>query len=199
MSTSDLSSTEKGESPANEIKPMEVRQPIRLGFILLGLGFLFHTLGLASPYWHEHEEVTFGKRSRTNYGLWRWCVEEERYRNIPYDYCFSMLDGGQYDRDYIRATQFFETVGFLAAIASIILLLLGVCITSCRDKRILPILAGIAAAGAAGCIILGCIIFGAKDYEKPHLSWAFALAIVGGIFYGLAGVLVFVATLVMKR
>ena len=51
----------------------------------------------------------------------------------------------------------------------------------------------------AGCIILGCIIFGAKDVEKHHLSWAFALAIIGGIFFGVAGVLVLVATIVIKR
>nr|KAG5699900.1 hypothetical protein BaRGS_018199 [Batillaria attramentaria] len=101
--------------------------------------------------------------------------------------------------DYIRATQFFETVGLLSAIVSFVLLLLGVCIATCRDRRILPILSAICAIGAAGCILLGCIIFGAKDVEKHHLSWAFALTIVGGIFFGVAGVLILIATVVIKR
>lgn len=49
---------------------------------------------------------------------------------------------------YTRATQFFETVGLIAAIASIVLLLLGVCVATCRDRRILPILSGICSIAA---------------------------------------------------
>lgn len=52
---------------------------------------------------------------------------------------------------------------------------------------------------AAGCILLGTVIFGANDAEEDHLSWAFALCIVGGIFFGVAGVLIIVASVVLKR
>ena len=53
--------------------------------------------------------------------------------------------------DYIRATQFFETVGFLAGLTSFIILLLGLCIPACQDRRILPILSSVIALGAGKC------------------------------------------------
>ncbi|KAK7487363.1 hypothetical protein BaRGS_00021452, partial [Batillaria attramentaria] len=125
----------------------EIATSMKIAFALMGVAFLFFVLGFCAPYWHLHEWVDMGRTQKVYYGLWKWCVEEQKYRQLPYDFCFSTISE-QYGRDYIRATQFFETVGLLSAIVSFVLLLLGVCIATCRDRRILPILSAICAIGA---------------------------------------------------
>ncbi|KAK7092011.1 uncharacterized protein [Littorina saxatilis] len=170
---------------------------IKIAFVVFGLGFLFFLFGFSSPYWHLMEWVDHGHPRTTYYGLWKHCQEQARYRSLPYDFCFSLISG-DYARDYIRAAQFFETVGFLTALVSLIILLLSICIGSCQNRRILPILSAITAFAAAGCIILGCIIFGAKDEEKNNLSWAFALTLVGGILFAIVGVIVLVFSVIKK-
>ncbi|XP_025091383.1 uncharacterized protein LOC112562362 isoform X2 [Pomacea canaliculata] len=176
----------------------DVQLMIQVAFVCMCLGFLFHLIAFTAPHWRRSYNVTASNASANiSYGIWRQCLLP-RFR----------LQRGTSDEDrcgpfpltgYTRATQFFETVGLIAAIASIVLLLLGVCVATCRDRRILPILSGICSIAAAGCILLGTVIFGANDAEEDHLSWAFALCIVGGIFFGVAGVLIIVASVVLKR
>ncbi|XP_025091382.1 uncharacterized protein LOC112562362 isoform X1 [Pomacea canaliculata] len=176
-----------------------IATPLIVAFVLLGIGLLLHIIGFAVPQWHDQEWMTSERYLvRVTYGLWRYCYNSWHRRSMDPEVCTSIVDS-QYDRGYTRATQFFETVGLIAAIASIVLLLLGVCVATCRDRRILPILSGICSIAAAGCILLGTVIFGANDAEEDHLSWAFALCIVGGIFFGVAGVLIIVASVVLKR
>lgn len=179
---------------------VQIATSTKIAFALLGIGFLFFLIGFCAPYWHLHkwENRVGGEKRSIYYGIWRYCIEEQKYRASPYDFCYNMVST-TYGVDYVRATQFFETVGFLAALVSLVLLILAVCIVSCKNRKILPILSAVFSIVAAGCILLGAIIFGAQDYEKYYLSWAFALTIIGGIFFGVAGVLILVATIVMNN
>ena len=80
----------------------DIGTPIKIGLVLYGLGFLFHVIGLGAPYWHVHEWVNYGHRTKTYYGVWKWCVEEQRYRNLPYDFCFSLISSGYARGESVR-------------------------------------------------------------------------------------------------
>ncbi|XP_052761369.1 uncharacterized protein LOC128204072 isoform X2 [Mya arenaria] len=88
---------------------------------------------------------------------------------------------------WLKATQAFETLGFIAAVAALILIVLYVFVPATSGKRIVFILSMVACFIAAGCILLGIIIYGTKmDY---NLSWSFALCCIAGIIFAVAGLL----------
>ncbi|XP_041361784.1 uncharacterized protein LOC121377760 isoform X2 [Gigantopelta aegis] len=96
-------------------------------------------------------------------------------------------------KGWLRATQFFETVGLILIGAAGILLILTILVQMFRDKKIFSILNAILCFAAAGCIFVGVIIYGTQDGISTYLSWAFGLCIVGGILVGVAGVLLIVS------
>jgi hypothetical protein len=72
--------------------PVHLSTPTKVGIVLLGLGFLFHVIGFCAPFWHRNAHVEYGHRTTVYYGLWRYCREEKKYSNLPYDFCFSLVD-----------------------------------------------------------------------------------------------------------
>ncbi|XP_041360855.1 uncharacterized protein LOC121377062 isoform X1 [Gigantopelta aegis] len=144
--------------------------------VLILLGCLLDVIGFGSPYWisapGQHQ------------GLWKLCIS---------DICYDLLNARQYLPGWLRATQFFETVGLILIGAAGILLILTILVQMFRDKKIFPILNAILCFAAAGCIFVGVIIYGTQDGFSSYLSWAFALCIVGGILVGVAGVLLIVS------
>ncbi|XP_071101223.1 uncharacterized protein [Haliotis cracherodii] len=157
---------------------------IKVCLVLVPLGGLFHLIGFASPYWVS---AVLGHS-----GIWRFC-------NIAV--CIDYLDAAFSARlqGWLRATQFFETVGLIVIAVAVVLLFLSIFLQAFKDKTIITIINAIACFAASGSIIIGAIIYGSQEGLAQHLSWAFALCIVGGILEGVAGALIIVGTFVIRR
>ncbi|XP_033727180.1 lens fiber membrane intrinsic protein-like isoform X2 [Pecten maximus] len=137
-------------------------------------GFLFHLVGLATPYWTS---ITIAGGTifevDVHTGLWRGCSG-----NV----CGTVSNPAS----WLEAAQAFAILGFLAGLAAIVLAILYVFVEQLR-KDIFYIVAAVGNLAAAGCIFLAVVIFGSKITNG--LSWSFGLSIVGMIFHGVAGVL----------
>ncbi|XP_052761373.1 uncharacterized protein LOC128204072 isoform X5 [Mya arenaria] len=143
---------------------------IKVVFILSILGVILQLVGFATPYWNNYPS--------SHRGLWKACHET-----------FHGSQCGSYygEPGWLKATQAFETLGFIAAVAALILIVLYVFVPATSGKRIVFILSMVACFIAAGCILLGIIIYGTKmDY---NLSWSFALCCIAGIIFAVAGLL----------
>ncbi|XP_067664596.1 uncharacterized protein [Haliotis asinina] len=149
---------------------------IKVCMILIPLGGLCHLIGFASPYWIS----TY----RTNMGIWKSCVNS---------ICIDWLDSS-FVPDWLRATQFFETIGLIAIGIAAAILFLSLVLQSLRNKKIVTILNALTCFVACGTIIVGAIIYASRGYNRSYLSWAFALCIVGAILEGVAGVLILVGS-----
>ncbi|XP_053382970.1 uncharacterized protein LOC123540326 isoform X7 [Mercenaria mercenaria] len=134
---------------------------VKVSFIMTSVGFLFHLIGFASEYWQKY--------GRFHSGLW------PNSSNLP---------------SWFEATQAFETLGFIAAIVALVLIVLYIFVPQTSGKRIVFILGMVACFAAAGCIILGIIIYGSK--VETNLSWSFALCTIAGIIFGVSGILLIV-------
>ncbi|XP_046583943.1 uncharacterized protein LOC124291078 isoform X2 [Haliotis rubra] len=154
---------------------------VKVCLILIPLGGLFHLIGFASPYWV--------KAGLSHSGLWRACTRT----------CIDYLDYPALLPGWLRATQFFETVGLIAIAAAAVLLFLSIFVQALKDKKIITIINALACFGACGTIIIGAIIYGSQDRPVAYLSWAFALCIVGAIMEGVAGALIILGTFAARR
>ncbi|KAK3789686.1 hypothetical protein RRG08_034899 [Elysia crispata] len=187
---------------------------IKISLILLVIGLIIFVIGFGAPYWIKVDldvEPTlldrYYYRGNVHSGLWSTCEDYERWasevrtsRRYRVDECFAFL--GHTDRyvmsDELRATQFFETIGLIGLVATIVTLLLGVCVESLKGQRIVAIVAALFCLASAGSIILGTIIYGSKEVIKDSLSWAFALTVVSGIFFIVIGIIIVVGAIVNK-
>ncbi|XP_046362514.2 uncharacterized protein LOC124139478 isoform X1 [Haliotis rufescens] len=140
---------------------------------------VFHTVGFSCPNW-AHD-------GRNNSGLWRRC-QFLLFRT----FCFEVLSQDDVE-GWLRATQFFETVGLIAIAVAAVILFLSLIVQSLRNKKIVTIVNALACFVAFGTIIVGAIIFASRS-NSSYLSWAFALCIVGAILEGVAGALILVGT-----
>jgi len=187
----------------------------KVAFVLLAIGLIVFLIGFGTPYWYyrdiPRQPYSFSRNNRQymegeeHMGLWRYCHDikvwfgARPHTKTHIQNCGNLLGtAGQRLIGELRATQFFETAGFLAILPAILLLVLGVCIESCKDRRILPILSAVCCLASAGCIIIGSIIFGSYAFYKDYLSWSFAVTIVGGILFGVSGVLIIVGAILKK-
>ncbi|XP_052212219.1 uncharacterized protein LOC127831284 [Dreissena polymorpha] len=94
------------------------------------------------------------------------------------------------DTSWLKATQAFEVLGFIAAVVALILIILYIFVPATIGKRIVFILSILACFAAAGCILLGIIIFG--SVIQYNLSWSFALCCIAGIIFAISGLLLVV-------
>ncbi|XP_046560933.1 uncharacterized protein LOC124269977 isoform X2 [Haliotis rubra] len=154
---------------------------VKVCLILIPLGGLLHLIGYASPYWV--------KVGIDHSGLWRTCTT----------ICVDYLDYQESLAGWLRATQFFETVGLIAIAAAAVLLFLSIFVQAFKDKKIITIINALACFGACGTIIIGAIIFGSQNLLVAYLSWAFALCIAGAIMEGVAGALIIAGTFATRR
>ncbi|XP_060555712.1 uncharacterized protein LOC132716451 isoform X1 [Ruditapes philippinarum] len=161
---------------------------IKVVLVLAMIGFVLDVIGFATPYWMSYSGYDVHRRHvSVNGGLWRSCHEGYSYisrRSSYYDQCYKAAGPG-----WFEATQAFETLGFIAAIVALVLIVLYVFVPQTSGKKIVFILAMLACFAAAGCIILGIIIYGSK---MDNLSWSFALCCIAGIIFGISGILLVV-------
>ncbi|KAK3092752.1 hypothetical protein FSP39_006878 [Pinctada imbricata] len=140
---------------------MSIYLKIALGLLIAA--FVCQLIGFAAPYWNSY--------SYSSLGLWQACNQVQCY-----EYHASAK---------ISAVRAFEVIGFI--ILAVVLLLLLIYI--CKDANpILILISLILCFVAAGCILLGVIIWAAGGYGSG-LSWAFVLCIIAGILALIAGIL----------
>ena len=155
---------------------------VKLSGLLVGGGLIVFAIGFATHFWSYSEVYGYATE-----GLWLGCYKSE---------CREIFHYGPLPTWFI-ATLVFECLGLLAAISAMGLTGLYIFSPSIRKRKnacILPILASFAASGS---IILGIIIYGANVLS--HLSWSFAFCTIGGISYGIAGVLLIIAMVTTTR
>ncbi|XP_045181190.1 uncharacterized protein LOC123540326 isoform X4 [Mercenaria mercenaria] len=160
---------------------------LKVALVLLSIGFIIDIIGFATPYWQAYDgRDIFGHHSEVNSGLWRTCWT--RYSRLTQD--TREACGKTTGPSWFEATQAFETLGFIAAIVALVLIVLYIFVPQTSGKRIVFILGMVACFAAAGCIILGIIIYGSK--VETNLSWSFALCTIAGIIFGVSGILLIV-------
>lgn len=160
----------------------------KISFFVELVGFLFHMVAFYTNSWTVYTFMPMPPHDFyvTRYiGLWKTC--SANYAKYDCRYFESLAS-------WFEAVQAFETLGFIAGIVALILIILYVFVPATSGKKIVSILSMLAAFAAAGCIILGIIIYGAKSHD---LSWSFALCTIGGVLFGIAGLLL--AIDMMKR
>lgn len=147
--------------------------------VVFTLGMVLFVTGFATDYWSDDDV--------THRGLWRRCTlgvcTEGGFTDV-----FNVFKDD--NLSWFEATQAFETLGFIAAVAALVLIVLYIFVPATSGKRIVFILCMLACFAAAGCIILGIIIYGAK--VKDNLSWSYALCTIAGIIFGVSGILLIV-------
>lgn len=160
----------------------------KLVLVFLIIAFLLHMIGFYTTYWSVKEYLSplFPRlptllKVEEFEGLWKHCVITQYLAN-----CENFKDHGS----WFEATQAFETLGFIAAVVALVLIVLYIFVPQTSGKRIIFILGMIACFAAAGCIILGIIIYGSK--VKDNLSWSFALCTIAGIIFGISGILLII-------
>ncbi|XP_060555713.1 uncharacterized protein LOC132716451 isoform X2 [Ruditapes philippinarum] len=157
----------------------------KIVFVLVLVALLLHMIGFYTTYWAVFDYIDPFRKTellqvREYEGMWKYCVQT-RYMMK----CHNFKSHGS----WFEATQAFETLGFIAAIVALVLIVLYVFVPQTSGKKIVFILAMLACFAAAGCIILGIIIYGSK---MDNLSWSFALCCIAGIIFGISGILLVV-------
>ncbi|XP_045181189.2 uncharacterized protein LOC123540326 isoform X3 [Mercenaria mercenaria] len=160
---------------------------LKVVLVLALIGFVLDLIGFATAYWRSWEgRDIYGHYAEGNEGLWRSCWSgRHRGGRGTYETC-----GKTIGPSWFEATQAFETLGFIAAIVALVLIVLYIFVPQTSGKRIVFILGMVACFAAAGCIILGIIIYGSK--VETNLSWSFALCTIAGIIFGVSGILLIV-------
>ncbi|XP_048259673.1 uncharacterized protein LOC124123853 isoform X4 [Haliotis rufescens] len=132
----------------------------RIAFGLAVGGFLTDIIGFPSPYW------VVGPLS--SQGLFQGCALGECV-SLPMD----LMLGWE------KAVMAMEVLGFLACLGCFVLMVLYAHVKN--DQTILQTMAIGLAFAAAGLILLGVIIYGAK-LSGVTFGWSFGMTIVSGLF-----------------
>ncbi|XP_022309036.2 uncharacterized protein LOC111114826 isoform X2 [Crassostrea virginica] len=150
---------------------LDVRSTPKLTSALLLTAVFVHVTGYSSTHWSD------GGVFYT--GLWRACFL------TPHPRCLR----DPYSAGWFGATQAFETIGLIAGIVGLILVVLYIFINQTAGNRTLFIVSLVSVGIAAGSTLLGVIIYGSHG---SALSWSFALAVIGGLFYAVSTALMII-------
>ncbi|KAL3887853.1 hypothetical protein ACJMK2_000242 [Sinanodonta woodiana] len=162
----------------------------KIAFFLAILAFLLDMIGFYTPYWQSYQFMTNHLVWVTKFdGIWRFCTAN-MFKVWCRSYNYETTYSNYGTRSWFEATQAFETLGFIAALAALVLIVLYIFVPQTSGKRIIGILSMLACFAAAGCIMLGIIIYGSK--VERNLSWSFALCCIAGIIFGVSGVLLLI-------
>ncbi|XP_052236338.1 uncharacterized protein LOC127848086 isoform X2 [Dreissena polymorpha] len=154
-----------------------------ISFGLTIVAFLLNMFGFYTSLWATQTFMHPAPNDITatwSFGLWKDC-----YSTTWFFRCYDVKDIG-----WLKATQAFEVLGFIAAVVALILIILYIFVPATSGKRIVFILSILACFAAAGCILLGIIIYGSE--VKHNLSWSFALCCIAGIIFAISGLLLVV-------
>ncbi|OWF38882.1 uncharacterized protein LOC110465791 [Mizuhopecten yessoensis] len=133
------------------------------------VGVICEAFGYFTLYWEVTEYDDYHS------GLWEACRGEV---------CSSTTN----NLCYFEATQALETLALVIGGVGLLFLFLYFFISQTSYDISLCIASLAAVVFAACCAILGVIIYGCKT--SLPVSWSYALAVVGGILYGLAAILI---------
>lgn len=142
--------------------------------ILTAVAFLFQIIGFASPYWTKVDD-------NNHSGLWYTCLQL-RTATKSISGCGTI----KYKPGWFEATQAFETLGFLALLAALVMILVKRFV---MKESMIPVIIRLALQiGAGGCILLGVIIYGSKQVSSDYYGFAFILCIIAAIISLVSGV-----------
>ncbi|XP_033731416.1 uncharacterized protein LOC117321044 [Pecten maximus] len=133
-----------------------------------GMGVLFHASSYSTVYW----EVTGYDDYHS--GLWEAC------RDGVCSFTTNHLC-------FFEATQVLETLALVTGSLGLLLLIFYFYISKTSFDLSLCIASLIAVSFSACCAILAVIIYGCKT--SLPVSWSYALAVVGGICFGITTIL----------
>ncbi|VDI56478.1 Hypothetical predicted protein [Mytilus galloprovincialis] len=149
---------------------------VLISTILTAVGFLVHLISYGAPYWLKSGEF--------HVGLWKLCIGSQCYNTVSKTFkdLFVAYEG------WLAAVQAFETLAFLASLATIAVI--GLRFTVMKEQKILQIGIFIFQFASVGLILLGVIIFGAKSPSSSY-GYAFVFEIISAIIFLIAGVFSF--------
>ncbi|XP_071156173.1 uncharacterized protein [Mytilus edulis] len=143
-----------------------------LSTFVTAVGFLVHLVGYGAPYWI--------KDGSSNFGLWKYCSQKK---------CIDVVGDDFPTEGWMEAVQAFETLAFLANLAT--LALMGLRFTVMKEQKILPIGIILFQFASVGLILLGVIIFGVKSPFSTY-GFAFGFEITSANMILVAGIFSFV-------
>lgn len=114
----------------------------KIALILTIVAFVVYLIGFATPYWTSFTSIL----NRHN-GLWQLCIG---------DNCGSINASND---STFQAAQAFAVLGFIASLASLVLVILYIFVEQ-TSTRLVFIITMIASFAAAGLILLAIIIYG---------------------------------------
>ncbi|XP_005104357.1 uncharacterized protein LOC101852108 [Aplysia californica] len=152
---------------------------LKVAIICMGLGLLLFVIGFATVAWKVDRYP-----GKTEVGLWQ-------------TYYCSGRGCGSYKyavvTDFHRAVQAMECIGLIGFFLAILVLLLYLCMDSCRRRDFLQAATVFTFVGVVfSCI--GYTMFGASDSDYNlgrgrEVGWSMGVAIAGTVAYGVAGLM----------
>lgn len=155
-----------------------------IGIVVTGAALLFNIISTAIPYWWSSDNA--------NIGLFSGCFKITSYI-ITVETCRDIGEGA----DWVKATRAMMILSILGLGSSILLSILFGFVM--RDKQFLALGSAFMCVVAAGFVLLGVIIYGAKASDSykglvgGSLHAGFGLAIIAMIASAVAGVIVFLS------
>ncbi|XP_076463679.1 transmembrane protein 47-like [Babylonia areolata] len=150
---------------------------MKLALVFLSLGVLLFVIGFATNSWMESRTYRYGRIYK---GLWK-DKECSGSRCRSYD--------NRYREDFEKATQAMECIGLIGMLMGFLLLLLYVCVDSCRRREaMLAIIFFL--FGAVVAMVIGFVVYATKLEERGYqIGWSMGVAIGGCICTFIAAVM----------
>ncbi|XP_062567965.1 uncharacterized protein LOC134230207 isoform X1 [Saccostrea cucullata] len=161
-------------------------------FFIISFAWFLHTLSYGSDVWAEISEGS----ADANIGLWNHCSKSTTSPDLDFTCCETVGNFLGYQGlripAWLHASRFFQSVGLLTSMASVIFSILCTFVSSTVNKKGVRITAAVLNFVAAGGILIGVSIYGGQyRYElwlKSYFpSWSFAFSVISGIFYLVTG------------
>ncbi|XP_061198204.1 uncharacterized protein LOC133206268 [Saccostrea echinata] len=159
-------------------------------FFIIFFAWFFHTLSYGSDVWAEISEGSVD----ANIGLWNHCSKSATSPDFT---CCETVGNflGYHGRRipaWLHASRFFQSVGLLTSMASVVFSILCTFVSPTVNKKGVRITAAVLNFLAAGGILIGVSIYGGQyryeSWMKSYFpSWSFAFSVISGIFYLVTG------------
>ncbi|ESO82978.1 hypothetical protein LOTGIDRAFT_169803 [Lottia gigantea] len=155
---------------------------VKVGLVVTIVALIVQIIGYSTDFWESYDRPLALYKYSYNQGLWRLCTSTnytEGCMDIPQS--ASTIE--------LKTTRAFETLAFIFGFASIVLQLLSIFV---KQKKIITILINGSSFCAGLLVFIGIIVFATDKPTGYEYGYSFALTIVGGVLYVLAGLILIV-------
>lgn len=163
----------------------------RACFFITTIAWFLHTfLSYGTDNWAELSEGP----TESNQGLWNHCSKSLSNTDITCreSVSYFLMYRNQDVPGWLHATRFFQSIGLLVSLASVVSSLCCTFVNITDRKRDAQVAAAVINFFTAGSMLIGISIYGGQYryvtwLKGYHLSWSFAFSILTGVAHLLSG------------